>query len=130
MWSNPEFRKQYNAIMSELFSGEGNPFFGKTHTDDTKRRISEARKGKCTGADNPQYGKPISEDAKNKMRQKKNKAVIQIDVQTGKVIRTWESIKIAEETLHIRHISDVCRKLPKYKTAGGYRWEYLKEGEV
>jgi hypothetical protein len=32
--------------------GEGNPFYGKTHTKKTKRKISESRKGKATGDGN------------------------------------------------------------------------------
>jgi hypothetical protein len=32
--------------------GEGNPFYGKKHADDTKDRISESRKGQCTGENN------------------------------------------------------------------------------
>jgi very-short-patch-repair endonuclease len=32
--------------------GEGNPFYGKTHTKKTKKKISESRKGKATGDDN------------------------------------------------------------------------------
>ena len=127
MWADPEFRDTHRMIMSALFSGEGNPFFGKTHTEDTKKRISESRKGKCIGEDNPQYGKPISEEAKDKMRKKKNRPVAQIDIKTGEVIRIWESIKTAKETLRIGHISEVCGNNPKYKTAGGYGWRYVEK---
>ena len=130
MWSNPEFRETHRLIMSALFTGERNPFFGKTHTEDTKKRISESRKGKCLGEPNPQYGKPISEEAKEKMRKKKNKPVAQIDVETGEVIRVWESIKVAKESLHIGHISEVCGSNPKYQTAGGYRWRYAEESDT
>lgn len=39
--------------------GEHNPFFGKQHTEETKRKISLSRKGKGGrfGKDNPMYGK-------------------------------------------------------------------------
>jgi hypothetical protein len=33
--------------------GELNPFFGKQHTKDTKKSISNSRKGKCMGESNP-----------------------------------------------------------------------------
>jgi hypothetical protein len=35
--------------MSKKFSGEGNPFYGKHHTELTKQKISENRKGKLIG---------------------------------------------------------------------------------
>lgn len=40
------------------FSGENNPFYGKKHTEETKEKISENRKGKGArfGKDNPMYG--------------------------------------------------------------------------
>lgn len=39
--------------------GEDNHFYGKKHSDETKRKISESRKGKggMVGKDNPMYGK-------------------------------------------------------------------------
>lgn len=33
--------------------GEGNPFYGKTHSKESKEKISNSRKGKSTGNDNP-----------------------------------------------------------------------------
>lgn len=40
------------------FYGEDNGFYGKQHTEETKRKISESRKGKGAryGPDNPMYG--------------------------------------------------------------------------
>lgn len=41
IWTD-EKRKEY----SEKFSGKNNPFFGQTHTEKTKRKISQIQKGK------------------------------------------------------------------------------------
>lgn len=38
--------------------GEDNHFYGKTHTEETKSKISESRKGKSIGGDNP-YSKKV-----------------------------------------------------------------------
>ena len=47
-----------------------------------------------------------------------------IDKDTKKVIKTFESMKAAAESLgiHKEQISAVCRK--QRKTAGGYNWRY------
>jgi hypothetical protein len=81
----PEIIKRY---LSEMNSGSGNPFYGKTHSDETKailsekskeggpssakgrkrsdetkRKISESRRGE----NNPNYGKSPSEETKQKI---------------------------------------------------------------
>jgi hypothetical protein len=40
---------------SKLQEGEGNPFYGKKHTKETKVKISKNREGKATGKDNSMY---------------------------------------------------------------------------
>lgn len=61
------YREEYSKINSELRSGEGNgmwgvdrsgennTFFGKKHSEETKRKISENRKGKNTGVSNNKW---------------------------------------------------------------------------
>ena len=48
---NPNYRRKLH--------GPHNPFYGRKHTEETKRKISESRKGKGgrKGEDNPMYGK-------------------------------------------------------------------------
>jgi group I intron endonuclease len=53
------FRKK----QSKLQSGEHNPMFGKTHTKETKDKISE----KISGSNNPFYGKNHSDESKQKI---------------------------------------------------------------
>lgn len=43
---------------------------GRTLSDETKRKISEARKGKYCGKNHPCYGKPRSKESKEKQREK------------------------------------------------------------
>ncbi len=50
--------------------------------------------------------------------------VKQMDLQ-GNTIKIWDSISMAQKTLQIRHISEVCRNLKYHKTSGGYKWEYI-----
>ena len=47
--------------------GEKNSFYGRHHTEESKRRNSEAHKGKYLGKDNPFYGKTHSDEFKKKL---------------------------------------------------------------
>jgi len=51
-------------------TGEGNPFYGKTHTQDSKEKISKSRKGKGVGnsnsMSNPKWRKKASKNLKKK----------------------------------------------------------------
>ncbi len=53
----------------------------------------------------------------------KPKKVLQIS-QQGEIIKVWDSISEAEETLNISSIGNVCKKVVNYRTAGGYHWRY------
>ncbi len=64
-----EFRKK----MSEVTKGEKNPFYGKHHTEETKRKISEANKGRQKSEETirkivaAHIGKPLSSKHKQKL---------------------------------------------------------------
>jgi hypothetical protein len=56
--------------MTALF-GEDNGFFGKRHSDDSRRRISKNRKGKGTCPKSPETRAKMSEAAKRRVRKVK-----------------------------------------------------------
>lgn len=75
-----EFRKK----MREVCLGENNPFYGKHHTEETKRKLSEANKGKTRseevkkrlsemnrGEKNHFFGKTHTVEARQKMSLKR-----------------------------------------------------------
>ena len=49
----------------------------------------------------------------------------QVDLITGKVIKIWNAMADVERELGISHssISNACNG--RYKTSGGFKWEYL-----
>lgn len=46
--------------------GEDNSFYGRRHSEESKKKMSESQKGKRTGEDNPFYGKHHSEETRKK----------------------------------------------------------------
>jgi group I intron endonuclease len=53
--------------MSVAMTGESNPFYGKTHSEETIAQIKETLKGQMDGENNPFYGKRHSEESLKKM---------------------------------------------------------------
>ena len=129
-WSDPEEHRK----MSERTSGRNNPMYGTKLTDEHKRKLKEGF-AKVTfvgkwGADNPMYGKHLSEEHKKRLSELKrgrnnprSRRVICVETQT-----IYDSLRDAYRNTGIKHgsISSVC--LGKSKTAGGFHWEYVKEG--
>ena len=56
--------------------------------------------------------------------EKRKIKIIQIDNNTGEIIKTWDSAADVERVLGINHsnVTACCRG--KVKTAGGFKWRY------
>jgi hypothetical protein len=63
----PEWRARHSKAVSNSVSGEKNPFYGKTHSEESKRKMSDAKVGTQAGEDNPFYGKTHTEESLRKM---------------------------------------------------------------
>jgi group I intron endonuclease len=95
--------------------GEANPFYGKTHSEETRRKLSEHAKRR-TGEKNPFYGHSLTES------QKAAHCKVVVCVETGEV---FESMSSACEKYGIdpSTLSKVLRKI-EGKTCKGFHWEY------
>ena len=128
--------EEWKNLMSEKFSGEGNPFYGKHHPEETKQKISEARKGIYIGEKHPFYGKHHSKESlikiSNSRKSKGGKRVRCIN--TGEIFETmmdaarWCGLKNSSS------IGQVCNKTGKQQTAGKHPitkeklfWEFIEE---
>ena len=115
-----KWSEEQKQLISQMFMGEGNPFYGKHHTEETKKKISNSRKGKNVGENHHFYGKHHSEDSLEKIAQnRKSKGGKKIMcLNTGEIFNCmmdaarWCGLKNASS------IGQVCNKTGKQKTAG------------
>ena len=146
-------KQKQREKMKGRYLGEKSPWYGRKHSEDTKRKMSENH-ADFKGENHPQFGTHLSEEHKQKLRLshlgtklsdetkkkisesgkkvqggKNNpmaKSVVQFDL-NGNLLQIYEYIKQVEKELHIDPSSIVkcCKHKPKYKTAGGFIWHYL-----
>lgn len=79
-------RRKMSEIKSGSFSGSAHPFFGKHHSEETKAKISSNRKGKLLGENNPFFGKTHTAESLKKMR----------DASLGRLVSDAERSKRSE----------------------------------
>ena len=139
---------------SEDMTGEKHPFYGKHHTEEARKKLSQAKKGENNpqygkrGKDAPMYGKHHTEETKQKiarankglkrseeirlkLSQAKNyrkTPIVAIQKDTGK-IRVFESQMECARQLNLdqRNIYH-CLK-GRQKTHKGYTFKYVEELE-
>jgi hypothetical protein len=132
----------------EKMSGKNNPMYGKSvwrgkkHTDESKKLISDNRKGLALKEKNHFYDKTHTEESKKKMSEsrrnksrnkpilpsKNRKIVLQYDINNN-FIREWSYAGEASKVLGITSegISACC--LNRQKTHKGFIWKYKPENK-
>lgn len=92
--------------ISEALKGENNPNYGKHHTEDARRKISIAHKGKRTGTENPNAKKVIC-------------------ITTGKI---FNCINDAAKYYNIKSPSNITACCSEtYKSCNGLIWMYYED---
>jgi hypothetical protein len=99
---------------------------GQKRTEEQKLNIRKSLKGTKEGAKNHRFGTKWSDETREKiLNSTRNKPVLQYDLE-GNFIREFKSLMDVQRFLNksFSSISKVCRKLKKYKTAYGFKWEF------
>ena len=142
-----DVRRKYSEAKKKLYSSSKNhPMFGKHHSEETKKKMSDAHKGKPSpnkgkpmseetkkklseshkGKSAPNKGKPMTEEQKKKMRNnKRSKKVLQFTL-NGELIKVWESIRECGRNGFDRCLVSACCR-GKLKTHKGFKWCYADD---
>lgn len=126
-------------IFSIAHSGEKNGRYGMPVSEETRRKISKANKGRLAGKNNPMYGKTHTDEIKKKLSEinKVQKPFLSKPIYCITTNKIFLSHKEAGEYYNISspsHISDVCNNKRSYCGKEPYTnkqlvWRYATEEE-
>lgn len=131
------------AAYNRTLIGSKNPMFGKRHTDETKRKISEKAKGRTLSAEHrAKVGRPMTPEKQEVLTKaciaSVRKMVVQIDPNTGDVVKIWTCAGDIKNELGfgIHSIGIACRgyywdaKIHKRRQHSGlvygFKWKYVE----
>ena len=104
--------------------GAGYTHSGWHHSAESKRKMSESRKGIFAGVNNPMFGRHETSSAFGKFgKNHPASKMVKQYTKEGIFIRCWDCISDIERELNIKvtHITACCNG--RQKTAGGYIWK-------
>ena len=103
---------------SKVFSGTGNPFYGKTHTEEFKKQkaIQVSEYNKKNGVRVPEWGV-------QKAREAVRKKILCYDLQ-GNFLKEYDSLSSASSELSISHQSITDSLVKRKSQAKGYVFRY------
>lgn len=109
--------------------GEGN--WGYKFTEEQRKRMSEAQKGKKQSPETiaKRVAKNTGKKRSDEQKEKTSKKVLQYTKDLQLVAEYFGIREASRQTgINSSHITDCCNKKPNRKSAGGYVWVY--EGDV
>lgn len=114
---------EWKKNMSERYSGDGNPFAGKHHTEETIQKLKVA----FTGRPAWNKGKKMSDEQRQKnieVSKKRRKPVFQYSLE-GELVAVYDGRNEAAKITGFdkRSIGNACNG--RLKTYKGYKWSYI-----
>ena len=107
-----------NPLNMVHLTGKNHPMFGKKHTEETKRKISD----RLSGKNHYLYGKHMSEETKEKLRGKNNPTSRKVrNIETNEI---FYSVTEAGKKYGVTH-SAIRASIKKNRKSAGYHWEYV-----
>lgn len=109
LWLSSEFRD--NQFTNNSFfkdkHGSNHPFYGRHHSDESKKKMSESH----SGENHPNYGKHLSEDVKEKIRES-NKGKIRSEETRKRISESKKGMFTGSKNpFYDKHHSDETRAL-------------------
>jgi hypothetical protein len=112
-----DLKQWLSEIAKERSAGQNNPFYGKKHSEETKQKISNSRRGKLTGPDNPNYGgKSVTDITRSKLSLHATNRIVS-DLTRQKIGKFNKGKKLSVETKMKMSIS---KTKPKVLIEGVY----------
>ena len=117
---------------STALSGELNGMYGKKHSDETKKKISDSRKDKYFGENNHFYGKHHTEEARKKISEKAMGRVSPMKGKTGELASCYgrehtddekERIQLSQPTRKEIYCIELDKPFPSLSSAEKYMQE-------
>ncbi len=122
------FTQEKRDEISKRVSGSGNWMYGKTHTPEARKAISDAHKGRTNYYHTEEWKRYLSSE--ESYLRKRGKSVYQIDT-NGNIINKWKTcLEAAVKLNYPNYINIYSAAKYKYRRYKGFYWLYEEDVKI